>query len=128
MTQEDKELLLKDLCARLPYCVQIHIDFNNIGHIVGDATLNTIRSITGQFFDFTDFEQDFKNGDCCSISGFGSNKILRLEDFKPYLRPMSSMTEEEINELKKLCTFYRGLIEKGLALEALEGMYNVKEK
>ena len=139
MKKEDKELLLRDLCARLPYGVRIHIDFNEIGHIVGDATLNTITSITGQIFGFTDFEQDFKNGDCCPVSGFGSNKLLHLEEFKPYLRPMSSMTEEEYKEfgydvlrytprefdwLNKHHFDYRGLIEKGLALEAPEGMYD----
>ena len=69
-----------------------------------------------------------------------------LDDFKPYLRPMESMTKEERQEENKLwsiitITFnnlhylytdfllchhfdYRGLIEKGLALEAPEGMYN----
>lgn len=138
MTQEEKQVLMKDLCARLPYGVQIHIDFNGNGHIVGDAILNTITSITGQFFNFTDFKQDFKNGDCCPISGFGSNKHLRLEEFKPYLRPMSSMTEEEMKEedntvMKFLQDFYnshhldyRGLIPMGLAIEAKEGMYKTE--
>lgn len=166
MTQEEKQLLLKDLCARLPYGVQIHIDFNENGHIVADATLDTITSITGQFFNFTDIKQDFKNGDCCPIGGFGSNKLLRLEEFKPYLRPMSSMTDEERKELRGMtimrpdflygmalfresykdgqyvddwdcCSFkildwlnahhfdYRGLIKRGLALEATEDMYNL---
>ncbi len=143
MTQEEKQLLLKDLCARLPYGVQIHIDFNEIGHIVGDATLNAITSITGQFFSFTDFEQDFKNGDYCPISGFGSNKLLHLEEFKPYLRPMSSMTEEEEIEYniaidndiepERIVDWYyahhldfRGLIRMGLALEAPEEMYKIE--
>lgn len=101
MTQEDKKLSFIDISGRLPYEVKIHIDFNENGHIVGDATLNTITSITGQFFNFTDFKQDFKNGDCCPISGFGSNRLLRLGEFKPYLRPMSSMTEKEIHEISK---------------------------
>ena len=149
MTNEEKQLVFKDLCARLPHGVQIHIDFKENGHIVGDATLNTITSITGQIFGFVDFEQDFKNGDCCPVSGFGSNKLLHLEQFKPYLRPMSSMTKEEddmywcmnynpgtkvehiifapklIDWLNAHHFDYRGLIEKGLALEAPEGMYNL---
>ena len=71
-----------------------------------------------------------------------------VENIKPYLRPMSSMTEDEKKEFSLLGVGihlfkgplipsydtldwlnahhfdYRGLIEKGLALEALEGMYN----
>jgi hypothetical protein len=63
------------------------------------------------------------------------------EEIKPYLRPMSSMTEEERNELshydnsvQRTDFFYshhidcRFMIEKGLALEAPEGMYNIKEQ
>jgi hypothetical protein len=74
--------------------------------------------------------------------------VFTIEEVKPYLRPMSSMTEEERDEFVKLhiddrlegkielcdasCVDfynshhldYRGLIEKGLALEAPEGMYN----
>jgi hypothetical protein len=114
MTQEDKELLLKDLCARLPYKVM--------------------------------------------IKSVGENKVLGLWDLKdidslpiPYLRSMSSMTEEEEEEYHKTMAWsgdilnekigiwvptinssdyliahhfdYRGLIPKGLALEAPEGMY-----
>ena len=116
MTQEEKQLLLKDLCARLPYRV-------------------IIKSV-------------------------GENKIIGLWDLKdidnlplPYLRPMSSMTEEEINEfilisdttlwlgnkrstcilsleqmdwLDKKMFDYRGLIPMGLALEAPEGMYKTE--
>ena len=83
-----------------------------------------------------------------------------IEDIKPYLRPMSSMTKEEEDEFEELfigysisrdrnCVYhsnrgdlnlgiidwlnanhfdYRGLIPMGLALEAKEGMYNIKEK
>ena len=125
MTQEDKELLFKDLCARLPYGVKIQIK------------------------DWTTFETELK---------VGHIQQLQNEDIdpKPYLRPMSSMTEEEERELRilwnedligerspfyiypcysKTMDFYnshhfdyRGLIEKGLAIEALEGMYDLKEK
>lgn len=68
---------------------------------------------------------------------------FRIESIKPYLRPMSSMTEEEYDELCELANSkfigdskeidwlnkkmfdYRGLIPMGLALEAPEEMYNV---
>ena len=118
MKQEDKELLLKDLCARLPYGFLIHRYSDNV-----DIEINTID-------DFSHFLEYSNN-----------------EKFKPYLRSMSSMTEEEIKEFSVLGVGihlfkgplipsydtldwlnahhfdYRGLIEKGLALEALEGMY-----
>jgi hypothetical protein len=75
-----------------------------------------------------------------------------IVDIKPYLRPMSSMTEEEFKEYKSTWVYlkhepytcvqsvesydwlnanffdYRGLIEKGLALEAPDDMYKIKEK
>lgn len=130
MTQEDKELLLKDICARLPYGVRV-----NYGGYEGCDYKLTLMTL-----------QDFPT-----------------EDLKPYLRPMSSMTKEEEDELCALCTLsdcnvnadweccgvkiiqshprynvyfstdysaidwlnkkmfdYRGLIEKGLAIEVTE--------
>ena len=122
MTQEEKELLLKDLCARLPYRTKILITVDTVeGRMEIDADLTT-----------------------STIDYFMSWAV------QPYLRPMSSMTEEEVFEFiqisdsvlrigkkKSTCILsleqtdwlnshhfdYRGLIEKGLALEAPEGMY-----
>ena len=128
MTQKDKELLLKDLCARLPYGVKVDIIYNKEHgssdrlRICSEGCLTLNTDVLG----------------------------LYVEDeiyLKPYLRPMSSMTEEEeieyetiakpcynifyvdnslkgIDWLNKNHFDYRGLIEKGLALEAPEGMYN----
>lgn len=130
MTQEEKQLLLKDLCARLPYKVKVKEYEGHTGTLVS-ISRNTVR--------YSSDEND----------NILSNLISY---FKPYLRPMSSMTEEEkswykslrnaltyqengeydfddFNELndflnrKKLDRY--GLIEKGLALEAPEGMYNI---
>ena len=124
MTQEDKELLLKDLCARFPYKV--------ICRLSGDGA-----EITEQL----------------QLGGLGQFMYGRI-DVKPYLRPMSSMTEEELREFKTLekqCeslpTFayisvsscilfdwlnshhfdYRGLIECGLAIEVTEENNPYKE-
>ena len=76
----------------------------------------------------------------------GETCLCDITEIKPYLRPMSSMTEEEKYEFNELPTIsssiqslsineidflnahhfdYRGLIEKGLALEASEGMYKI---
>ena len=124
MTNEEKQLLLKDLCARLPYRVkglhrgQVHI----IANMDGGSLYPSIQ-----------------------VNGY--NAWFPVETFKPYLRPMSSMTEEEKEELYQKTGFkiddyilglsaidwlnehhldYRWLIEKGLALEAPEGMYKTE--
>ena len=76
MTNNDKELLLKDLCARLPYGVKLK--FNYI--ITSPAILKGINK------DFIE----------CDIAA------CELEDVKPYLFPLSSMTEEQANELFNL--------------------------
>lgn len=111
MTQEDKQLLLQDLCTRLPYGVKGIITYN------GDKDIFTIKGIFNILF--------LSDTECCHV-----------EDFKPYLRPLSSMTEEEKNEyfgrtmtidivqtskevidwLNKKMFDYRGLIKKDLAI------------
>ena len=122
MNKEDKELLLKDLCARLPYRVKFH--FNGVRHmIVG-----------------------IHNG-LDSYVEIANGMIYHIESIRPYLLPMSSMTEEQkkeledtlfemelkaiSNEIKRVdvaayeIDFYNkhhidyiGLIEKGLAIDA----------
>lgn len=117
MTREEKQLLFKDICARLPYFPMVH--WRNADVILTPVML-------GLYFN---------------------------EECKPYLRSMSSMTKKENKEFIKLCYSYyepkvdgvvdlpygtgydwllehhfdfRGLIEKGLALEAPEGMYKIE--
>ena len=138
MTQEDKELLLKDLCARLPYGVKIELTW----WVMDEGTCMS-----------TTLEPDH-------IEQIRNDELGDAE-IKPYLFPMSSMTEEQCydfycrfveneidyNDFKKyyfdsclwnkvLTTIndcgdiidwlnkyhfdYRGLIEKGLAIDATE--------
>lgn len=126
MTQEEKQLLLTDIAARLPYGVFIHYHWSREG-----STIDEDREL--DFSDVETLKYNIENpqNDWCEIS------------WKPYLRPMSSMTEEEKNEyfgrtmtidivemsqqvidwLLKHHFDYRGLIEKSLALEAPKGMY-----
>ena len=128
MTQEDKELLLKDLCARLPYKPIVHIDDCGIWDLRGvdhdDSAELRDRVIVWHGENYPSSKNSFPIINC-----------------KPYLFPMSSMTEEQKEEYRelcdtngwgfdahdayKLCTWcyknhldYRGLIEKGLALDA----------
>ena len=106
MKQEDKELILKDLCARIPYGVKLQ-NVNNIESIV------KLRSI------------DLDN-DCCEIlfytyqgkalticdksKLFRFGKILR---YKPYLFPLSSMTEEQKRVLLELTGYEARCEESG---------------
>ena len=109
MNQEDKELLLKDLCGRLPYGTTIVYCQNDIDW----------------------FEEEIGVG---VISTCINDEYI----VKPYLFPLSSMAEEQSEEYLGTCfgrnphfyslpTYdwlnehhfdYRGLIEKGLAIDA----------
>lgn len=124
MTQEDKDLLLCDLCARLPYGVKVQIK-NEI------VVLDSICDDDGYHFNFIGEDREGVN----------------IEQVRPYLVPLSSMTEEQGKELEEvdpefyslICGNgdihvsmdvrgydwlnknhfdYRGLIPKGLALDA----------
>ena len=80
ITQENKELLFKDLSARLPYHVRVKVWLK-------DGT--TEEGVLDLEHNYADVLRD----------AFYYNKIV---DIKPYLRPMSSMTEEEISDLQKI--------------------------
>ena len=80
MTQEDKELLLKDLCARLPYGVKIFYTTT-----IPFAELKTINAEKGTCIAY----------DC---SQWYRHSKWYIENIKPYLRPMSSMADKELIE------------------------------
>ena len=126
---EDKLLLIKDLSARLPYAITVEHTSGFRGTL-HDLTVHHMYDDNDNVYDticYTDF--------------FGDNDDIYIEFFKPYLFPMSSMTEEQKEEFEAyfMCIFkgdanifisqyidwlnknhfdYRGLIEKGLALDA----------
>ena len=79
MAQKDKELLLKDLCARLPYNVKVKVECGDIPYAPTILSKLDIKRKVALF-----------------------NFEVRIENCKPYLRPMSSMTEEEKNELTEM--------------------------
>ena len=113
---EEKELLLKDLCARLPYGIKCQVDdgaagFNDGTLIEIDISKECVR-----------FEADYW-------------WVADIDEIKPYLRSIYKLTNEELEELEfrtdsdyvdycnKHYIDYCNLIPKGLALEAPEGMY-----
>lgn len=135
MNTQDKELLLKDLCARLPYKVIVHIKLN---HNIHNLEYNSL--LHGFMLN--------ENVGISQLDGYTKFINLNEDEVKPYLRPMSSMTEKEFKEYhnmlidvdnsglmnQKLITKivdwldekmfdHRNLIPKGLALEASKEMY-----
>ena len=127
MTQEEKQLLLKDLSARLPYgvfCVGVTYELDDDGEMyIPIKVKNTLTEIHNYKLE-------------TAFVRLGLISSCKLETVKPYLRSMSSMTDEEkidyraffnydgveypdeyIDWLNKNMFDYRGLIEKGLAIE-----------
>ena len=101
MTQKDKELLLKDLCARLPYGVKIlHEGWN----FEWDDELSTVEKVVGIDKDFiytkviNTYNGEEYRDDKWPIDTF---------DNKLFLRPMSSMTDEEKLEYRKTQWVYQ---------------------
>ena len=132
MTQEEeKNLLLKDLCSRLPYGVRYrHFTWNDeYGETYIAAQIYSINT----------------DG---YVKNCHDDETVYIDNVRPYLFPLSSMTEEQKKEyqyiterwmndpaysisdsidwLNKHHFDYRGLIEKGLALEAPEEMYKTE--
>lgn len=113
MTQEDKDILFKDLSARLPYHVKVKVWLED-----GTTEKGAL-----------DLEHNYAN---VLLDAFYYNKI---KDIKPYFFPLSSMTEEQEYQYREVIASslnhyevydwlnrnhfdYRGLIEKGLAIDA----------
>lgn len=119
MTQENKELLLKDLCARLPYGVKVQ-----------DTYYKSLEPAPIWLLDLN----------IQKVRMFADEGYQSIEYIKPYLFPLSSMTREQEREWQSLmvCDIYgifyhtiesfdylyknhidiRGLIPMGLAIDA----------
>lgn len=142
MTQEQRDLLIKDLCARLPYGVK--------GQCEIDASYDTSFGTIYQTHKFDAVVYGI-NEDLLLVTlliededeqNFAEEEVadgIDILDFTPYLLPMSSMTDEQEKEYNNLNCYefgcfphteealdyliknhfdYRGLIENGLALDA----------
>lgn len=120
MTEVDKKLLLIDLCGRLPHGVKVD-HFGTVKELIG-----IMSDIAQVGYDINDYED------------------TAIEDIKPYLRPLSSMTEKEEKVYARICYCdamyeqvnwlnahhfdFRNLIKRGLAIEAPDGMYNLNKE
>ena len=126
MTKENKDLLLKDLCSRLPYTIKGNF-LNDDGSLSNDPLLRKVPITYSSL-----------------VTADGNDGMVLNGDVKPYLFPLSSMTEEQMNHYLDLqdsttsewgyplyfdCVEsidwlnenhfdYRGLIENGLAIDA----------
>ena len=126
MTQDEKEILMIDLCGRLSYGVKC-VDITPLE----------------QFQDKNLWEIDRVRADVMQLGVSNCyvcyGNYINIHNIKPYLFPLSSMTEEQKEEFDRLYTYdaliiepqwelidwlnknhfdYRGLIEKGLAIDA----------
>lgn len=141
MTEQNKQLLLKDICARLPYGVI--------------CRYTTAIPLLGEVLNYGPLQEIRRKGEYFTVNGAD----CLYEDIKPYLRPMSSMTDEEKKEFDDFCVIdefawngnseigyknqafimsdaidwlnahhfdHRGLIPMGLAFEASKGMYKTE--
>lgn len=122
MTKEEKELLLIDLCGRLPYMVKARVYSYWNEKYIDDYIMGVNTDIMGFL---------------CSTN---TRSKIKIELIKPYLFPMSSMTEEQKEEYKQFLEDidgyaysidcvpqidwlnknhfdYRGLISMGLAID-----------
>lgn len=91
MTQEEKNLLLKELCARLPYGVKISPKEKDTGEYDEKSGSNYM------YPDVISVEAFIPDGDNARIEY--EDWIIYLDNIQLYLRPMESMTEEEKEEL-----------------------------
>ena len=136
MTEQEKDLLIKDYCARVPYGLKL----NFYARAINKNVLCTLLGIEPE-------------SDKPIIATTDNGSFIFTQDHvKPYLRRISSLTDEEKSEYANFWSYdeydeailtpedavrcgdwldahlfdYRGLIEKGLAIEAPEGIYEVK--
>ena len=126
MTIEDKRLLIQDISARLPYAIKVEHSSGFIGVLL-DMTVHPLYGDDDKGDEIVDY--------LCYTRFFGDEDLIDIKTFKPYLFPMSSMTNEqkdfywnhsidfgdawtEVDWLNAHHFDYRGLIEKGLAIDA----------
>ena len=97
MTQKDKILLVKDLCSRLPYGVRVcHMasEFSGVLHDISVLHMYEGNSDSDKYDSIVDYVAD--------IDFFGDGYPYEVEEFKPYLFPLSSISSEQLKEVSEI--------------------------
>jgi len=115
MTQKEKQLVLKDLCSRLPYYTMV---------LMGDGGVELLVSV------------NVDTGICNGLKGLPkpylrSMSSMTAEEYEEYngiagFGNYEQIMEDRLDYLYKKHLDFRGLIRMGLALEAPEGMYKTE--
>ena len=130
MTQEEKDLVLKDICSRLPYNVKAYVKHWSS---IDQKYYEGVYDVKSAFPSLNEIHVQSKSGSVDVTLGYYDH------EFKPYLFPLSSMTDEQEEEYNNLNCWelgcfphtedaldylianhfdYRGLIEMGIAIDA----------
>ena len=97
MKQEDKILLVKDLCSRLPYGFRVcHMasEFSGVLHDISVLHMYEGNSDSDKYDSIVDYVAD--------IDFFGDGYPYEVEEFKPYLFPLSSISSEQLKEVSEI--------------------------
>lgn len=97
MKQEDKILLVKDLCSRLPYGVRVcHMssEFSGVLHDISVLHMYEGNDDSDKPDSIVDYVAD--------IDFFGDGYPYEVEEFKPYLFPLSSISSEQLKEVSEI--------------------------
>jgi len=131
MTQEEKDLLLKDLCARLPYGVICALrPIGNVGYydwdLSGELLDDLIKKDWGDVKPYLRTMSSMTKNERLEISDFTSFIYKDYHQEETYSVVYQHMIDKYIDYLNSHFFDWRGLIPMGLALEAKEGMYNIE--
>lgn len=100
MEKEHKDLVITDLCGRLPHGVKVHAKYVELGETVElDAIVKMIDAdgVVG-----IEVNNDFSSAWTC----------VNIDNVKPYLFPISSMTAEQKIEYRKACKLDMEILSK----------------
>ena len=97
MKQEDKILLVKDLCSRLPYGIRVHHVSSEISGVLHN--ISVLHMYEGNDdSDKPDIIVDY----VADIDFFGDGYPYEIEEFIPYLFPLSSISSEQLKEVSEI--------------------------
>lgn len=97
MKQEDKILFVKDLCSRLPYGVRVcyvSSEFSGVLHNISVLHMYEGNDDSDKPDSIVDYVAD--------IDFFGDGYPYEVEEFKPYLFPLSSISSEQLKEVSEI--------------------------